>query len=210
MKLLLIAGALAAALGGAAGCGGTDEDLDLLCAWMTGSFDSGAQAAADSSYFDIELEMVPVWTDRTDARWFYVEQAVATAKDRPYRQRVYRVVRLDADTFESAVFSLPDPGRFVGAWRENAPLAAIGPEDLEVREGCAVELRRNADGRFTGSTRDRQCTSSLRGAAYATSEVVITDGRLESWDRGFDADGEQVWGAVTGPYVFLRQAPDGR
>ena len=40
-------------------------------------------------------------------------------------------------------------------------------------------------------------------AAYATSEVVIIPGRIESWDRGFDADGNQVWGAASGPYVFI-------
>jgi hypothetical protein len=27
---------------------------------------------------------------------------------------------------------------------------------------------------------------------------------LDSWDRGYDRDGKQVWGAVTGPYRFDR------
>ncbi|MCP4573554.1 MAG: hypothetical protein GY838_14445 [bacterium] len=198
LSALLIVLALAAA------CTGPDEDLATLTTWMTGSFGSGAQAVADSSYFDIQLEMVPVWTDREDARWFYVEQAVATAKERPYRQRVYRVRRLEGDVFESAVFSLPEPEQHIGAWRDAEPLAGLGPEDLEVREGCAVLLRRDGAGRFAGSTVDQECVSSLRGAAYATSEVIIEAGRIESWDRGFDADSEQVWGAVKGAYVFDR------
>jgi hypothetical protein len=30
----------------------------------------------------------------------------------------------------------------------------------------------------------------------------VTETTLESWDRGFDAGGEQVWGATAGGYVF--------
>ena len=58
-----------------------------------------------------------------------------------------------------------------------------------------------------GGTRGEGCASNLRGAAYATSEVVIMPGRIESWDRGFDAEGHQVWGAEKGAYVFVRKSP---
>ena len=42
----------------------------------------------------------------------------------------------------------------------------------------------------------------------ATSEVVVSPGRIESWDRGFDAEGAQVWGAEKGAYVFLLAKPE--
>ena len=44
--------------------------IPRLDEWMVGSFSSAAQAAADESYFDIRLEMVPIWTERRDATWF--------------------------------------------------------------------------------------------------------------------------------------------
>lgn len=47
------------------------------------SLNSGEQARADSSYFDIRLVMEPIWEDRTDGRWLYVEQAVAGHEVRP-------------------------------------------------------------------------------------------------------------------------------
>lgn len=206
MSKILILATLVAALA-VAGCGGPEHDIDLLTAWMTGSFGSGAQAAADSAYFDIRLEMVPIWTEREDARWLYVEQAVASAKDRPYRQRVYRVRQQADGSYESAVFALPEPEKYVGAWTGEAPLADLAPADLVVREGCAVTLRWESAGRFAGSTPGRECVSTLRGAAYATSEVVVEPGRIESWDRGFDVDGQQVWGAEKGAYVFVRSDP---
>jgi hypothetical protein len=178
------------------------SDLDTLAGWMTGSFASTEQAAADSTYYDIRLEMHRIWPDRTDGVWLYVEQAVAAALDRPYRQRVYHVTQVEGDLFKSAVYALPDPAAAVGAWRHEAPLADLDPADLDRRDGCAVFLRWDGTA-FRGGTIGRGCASNLRGAAFATSEVTVLPGLIESWDRGFDAEGVQAWGAETAGYVFL-------
>jgi hypothetical protein len=185
-------------------------DFARLVEWLTGSFSSAAQAAADSAYHDIRLEMVRIWPDRADGAWFYVEQAVADARDRPYRQRVYQVRQRDLSRFESVVYTLPEPRRFVQVWRSPGKLdrafARLDPTDLELRGGCAIVLMKQDATCFRGSTSGRECRSSLRGADYATSEVTLTADRLISWDRGFDADGRQRWGAEKGPYVFDRIA----
>ena len=89
---------------------------------------SEGQAAEDSAFYEIELEMAPIWSERKDARWLYVEQAMAGHKDRPYRQRVYRLGRLDSGRFESAVFRLPGEKRFIGAWTDPARLGALTPD----------------------------------------------------------------------------------
>lgn len=93
-------------------------------------------------------------------------------------------------------------------------LAAITPDSLDLREGCAVVLRRTEQGPFEGGTVGTGCASSLRGAAPAPSEAELTSGGLTSRDRGFDADGNRVWGAAGGSYVFDRivggGAPDAR
>ena len=59
-------------------------------------------------------------------------------------------------------------------------------------------------GAYTGATHDRDCESRLRGAAYATTEVRIDAQGMTSWDRGYDAEGRQVWGATEGGYRFKR------
>jgi hypothetical protein len=184
-----------------------DPELDLAVAWLTGSFSSAAQAAADSSYFDIRLEMVRIWPRREDGVWLYVEQATAAALDRPYRQRVYRVARDAGGRIQSVVFTLPEPDAYIGAWRRPEAFGALAPEALGLREGCAITVVRTGLDAFRGATAGADCVSSLRGAAYATSEVELTADRLTSWDRGFEAEGRQVWGAEAGPYVFDRVSP---
>ena len=188
----------------------TDEDasdLDLLASWMAGTFSSAAQAAEEPEFFEVSLHMAPIWTDRTDGRWLYIEQAVSEHQDRPYRQRVYRLVELAPGLFESQIFTLPDPASVIGVWLTQDPLAERGPGDLEERDGCSILLRRRGEN-FIGSTLASLCTSTLRGAAYATSEVVVTPEGVVSWDRGFAADGSQVWGPTKGGYVFDRIVPD--
>jgi hypothetical protein len=178
-------------------------DLELAAKWMAGSFSSEAQARRDTSFLDIRLHIVPVWPTRTEARWFYVEQAAAGSLERPYRQRVYRLMMSETGTLESAVFTLPAPLRFAGAWREKAPLSALTPDSLSEREGCSVYLEREGKV-FRGGTVGRRCASELRGAAHATSEVTLDEHGMTTWDRGWDAAGKQVWGSTAGPYEFRR------
>lgn len=185
------------------------EPLDLLAGLMTGSFSSEQQAQADSNYFDIRLEMVPVWTERQDGYWFYVEQAVAGAEMRPYRQRVYHLFEGNGG-YTSFVYELPDPGRFAGKAHDPLPLGSLGPDSLQARAGCAVFLKQTGDSLFAGGTRGKDCNSTLRGATWASSEVEIGPGYIHSWDRGFDDQDLQIWGAEHGPYRFLRKpAPQG-
>ena len=78
------------------------------------------------------------------------------------------------------------------------------PDSPVLREGCKVVLYRVDEGYFEGSTVDNNCNSNLHGASYATSEVIIKEDRLISWDRGFDENDKQVWGAEKGGYVFIK------
>ncbi|MCC7171253.1 MAG: chromophore lyase CpcT/CpeT [Planctomycetes bacterium] len=183
--------------------------VEELAKWMEGSFDSAAQAARDPHYLDVHLSMTRIFPERDDGPWLYVEQAVASALDRPYRQRVYRLVALEAGRVESQVYTLPgDPLAYAGGGRDPAKLATLDPESLVAREGCAIELERIDASTWRGSTRGRGCASNLSNASYATSEVVVTSTLLTSWDRGFDAAGKQVWGAVDGPYEFVKVVLD--
>lgn len=186
----------------------TVELADLL----TGSFTSAAQAKVDADYREIHLESVRIWASRGDGPWLYTEQAQAGALDRPYRQRIYRLVEsTDASraqgTVEARVFELPgDPLGFAGLWKEPKNFDALKPDELLAREGCTVFLAREDEEHWIGSTDADSCPSALRGASYATTQMDVTASGIRLWDRGFDANGKQVWGAVKGPYRFERAA----
>lgn len=180
------------------------EDLKLLADWMTGSFSSYEQSIKDSNFYDIRLEMLRIWRERDDAYWLYIEQAVSTNLEKPYRQRIYRVSQIDESTFESKVFEIKEPLRFARGWEKSDKefLANLIPDSLIDRQGCAIILKKIDENKFSGSTIGKECLSNLRGAQYAVSEVTITPTQLISWDRGYNSDDEQVWGAIVGGYIF--------
>ena len=188
-------------------CSQKETDTDILLSWMTGSFSSAEQALSDTNYYDIRLEMKQMWKERNDGPWIYVEQAVADYKDKPYRQRVYQLVP-ENNTIKSIVYTFDNPIRFAGDYKKKNPLNRLTPDSLKLRIGCTVYLKKISEDTFQGSTKDKDCESKLRGASYATSEVIIKSDRILSWDRGFDANDEHVWGAEKGGYVFLKIEQD--
>lgn len=178
--------------------------LELLKNHLIGSYSSAAQAKEDTSYYNIELEMSRIWLREQDGIWLYVEQAMASRKDKPYRQRIYHLTQRDDSTFISTVCTLDSMHLFVGAYTDVARFNGLKPSDARPLPGCALVLHwRN--GHFVGSTNGRECINAWGKAAYATSEVDIAPGMLISWDRGYDAQDTQVWGAEKGGYRFVKR-----
>lgn len=200
------------------GCNGTETSsfagpirfssgVERLHSWLCGSFDSSAQAARDSAFHSISLHGVPIWPDREDGRWLYVEEAASDALDRPSRQFAHRVRNDAQGGLISEVFGFPE-GEVppAGSWKDPDYFNSIDPALLIPREGCTVHLvaATGDDPAFTGGTIGDGCASRLNGADHATSEVRVEADAIQSWDRGFDASGTQVWGAESGPYDFIR------
>jgi hypothetical protein len=180
------------------------KGLQKLGSYMSGNYSSEKQHRADTAnYFNIKLQIIPIWKKSKDGLWFYVEQAVAGSEARPYRQRVYHVTEKENHTYESAVFTFAAPLRFAN--NVNLFESSLSPDSLKLREGCSVILKEADQNKFTGGTEGKGCASERKGAAYATAEVEISQKELRSWDRGFNDKGEQVWGATKGGYVFVKE-----
>ena len=178
-----------------------ESDLRNLYNMMIGSFSSENQSKVDSNYFDIRLKMVPMWSE-SEYYWLYVEQAMATNENKPYRQRVYRLSKVNDTTIESRVYTIKNGENYFGDWKLENPLANLTIDSLEERKGCSIFLNKINKSEFSGSTNKTDCESSLKGATYATSFVNIYTDMIISWDRGFDKEDNQVWGAINGGYIF--------
>ena len=182
-----------------------DETLNELVGWMSGSYSNAEQASKNEDYYHMKLHMVQVWNNHSrEEVYLYVEQAPIDKPEEPSRQRVYHIYKVDEDIYASEVYSLPNPEKYVGAFKHDNPLIDLQPGDLTERKGCTVYLEYDGFASFSGSTEAKECTNSLRGASYATSELSVMDGRIISWDQGFDAYDLQVWGATRGGYIFIR------
>ena len=177
-----------------------DSELKELFALMQGSFTSEIQAEVDSTYYNISLHMYPIWENK--GHFLYVEQALTSTPKKPYRQRIYEVKRDSDSTFSSAIYKLDVDSLWIGKWKNPKAFDSISLNNIALKEGCEVILKRIAPNQFIGKTGDDTCISTMRGASYARSEVEILEDKIISWDRGFDANGEYVWGAEKAGYIF--------
>ncbi len=180
-------------------------DLDRLVHYMCGSFSSAEQAMADPDFYDLRLVITPIWKSRTDGHWLYVEQASASRMNEPYRQRVYHVVKVDDTTFRSDVYDIDGRKRFAGGWSDPDFMNQLTPDSLNQREGCSIMLYKVDDTLFEGGTEGDDCLTNYRDAVYRTSDVRVTPSMLYRWDRGYNTNGEQIWGVVKGGYEFKRE-----
>jgi CpeT protein len=182
------------------------SNFQFLRQCMIGDFSSALQAQKDSDYFDIRLRMVPIWSSDESTFYLYVEQAVATSLDQPYRQRIYKVTKDDDTHFTSYIYTLSNPLRLARKNADDALFTQLTPDSLTLKDGCEVKLVMDTQHMtFSGSTGDRTCPSDRSGAAWATSTVTVDENKMISWDQGWNSEGKQVWGAVKGGYIFIKQ-----
>ena len=170
---------------------------------MAGKYNSAEQAKKDTDYFNISLVMQPIWADRTDGKWLYVEQAMATKLEKPYRQRVYQVEDVGNGVFTSKIYTLKNEKDFINAQDDAKKMASMTFDKIELKDGCTVTLHEK-NGVYTGGTDLDKCPSALRGAKYATTKINLKAGEMVSWDQGFNASGKQVWGATKAGYIFKK------
>lgn len=179
------------------------DPLEVLLEWMSGSFSSEEQASVsdDPYHVDVRLFMARIWHQK-EGYWLYVEQAYADSLHDPYRQRIYKVFA-EGGVLADEIYSMPNDTDYVGSWQTPGDFDGLEPDDLTLRENCGLvfEWRRESEGHFYGTTSGQDCTASIPGVSYLTSESEIYESFLTSWDLGYDSNDNIVMGPYS-PYVF--------
>ncbi|MGB0641473.1 MAG: chromophore lyase CpcT/CpeT [Myxococcota bacterium] len=180
------------------------DHAEIAFIWLQGDFDSSMQAQEDAEYYSVSLRMCAVKFPELGSRVLYVEQAMSSNLDSPYRQRLYNVESID-DRVASHVYEMsPAMETALVGGCDDTDSVRVTLDDIREKTGCTVWLEPDGEDRYVGGTEGNECSSQRSGASYATSEVILEPLGIASWDRGWSEDNEQVWGAVSGPYEFAR------
>jgi CpeT protein len=135
--------------------------------------------------------------------YLYVEQALFSKQDKPYRVRIYKVSQ-KGDAFISEIFTIKNEKEWIGKRKTPEAFENLNEADIDLKSGREVVLKRVAKNHFEGQTGQKTCSSEMRGASYATSKVTVLKNSILAWNQGFDADNKQVWGAEKGSYMFKK------
>jgi hypothetical protein len=175
-----------------------------------GAFSSEAQHRADPRYDWVEARVVRIWPERTDGVWLYQEQAIVSApglspmaaRAKPYFQFVARVTQIGSGVLRRDNFRVKDGAAWLGLTAADPRLARLSQADL-APPSCHNRVEKVSSGVFTGRT--ESCANSYKGAAWMQSLSVTMADVHVNWDRGFDLEGNRVWGPAAGGYVFRRK-----
>jgi CpeT/CpcT family (DUF1001) len=170
---------------------------------LEGILSTAARAAANPKVANVTMTTcrIQVANAPADSIYLYQEQAIVPSLDKPYRQRILEIRPSRASqTIRSRSFKLADQAKWVNFC--DRPNRQIQPQDFPIVV-CAVFLKPTAEG-FSGTTEATGCPANVRGAVMIRNRIRLHPHGMDTWDRGYDAQGKQVWGAGDEPYQFLR------
>lgn len=179
----------------------SQQDVATVADHLSRAMDTTVQAASNPNFVGVQMTTcsVQVAAPNTSDVYLYQEQALTEHIGSPYRQRFLHITLSDdGNRVESRTFKPTAPGEWTGfCQRSDRTVATDELGDLV----CIVSLRPSPLG-YVGSTPRDGCPVNLRGAVRLTNTIVLHRDGMDTWDRGFDQNGDQVWGAKTEPYRY--------
>ncbi len=178
---------------------------------LVGIMDTSAQAAVNSERANVQMVTCRVKLQDTNASvnipdsiFLYQEQALSHRLNQPYRQRFLRLaLSKDGKMVESKAFKPIVEENWIGFCNQREDRRLVSVEEI-IDVDCSVFLVPQ-DGNIVGTTQAGGCSVNFRGAVNFTNTIILHSDGMETWDRGFDAQGNQIWGAKDESYQFLWQ-----
>jgi hypothetical protein len=184
----------------------SEEEFASIAELLTGSWRTTGPVG-DVEPTDVVMSIAPVkLTTLPDA--LYLEIARSDTLDRPYTKSFLQLYRRQGE-IRMRTLEVRDPNSdvqnlLIGMWA--APEFMPDVDIKELLGTLDLELKRSGDG-WVGET-PYPYPTAVKGAVEMTSRIEIAPGRLQTADRGYDADGNVVWGASEGEhYVFEPTEP---
>ncbi|PSF37250.1 chorismate mutase [Aphanothece hegewaldii CCALA 016] len=179
-----------------------ESHVQSVVSHLVGIMDTSAQAAANPKKSSVRMTTCTVTViDEPKSVYLYQEQALNESLDEPYRQRILNIKpATEPNTIESKSYKIKQPETFIGFCQKPENTRQLKLNDL-AEAGCSVFLKPIADG-YKGETPAQGCPANVRGAVKITNTVILNSSGMETWDRGFDANGQQVWGAQDQSYQY--------
>ncbi|MBE9078219.1 chromophore lyase CpcT/CpeT [Romeria aff. gracilis LEGE 07310] len=180
----------------------TEADIAGVVDHLTGSMSTAEQARGNPDKVSVRMTTCPITVaDSAPGTFLYQEQALSDSLDEPYRQRFIQVALGESgQRVESRSFRPVNSEEWTGLCEQPEPSRTVTIADLG-EAVCTVELRPSALG-YVGSTPTAGCATTVRGAVRVQNVIVLHDRGMDTWDRGFAADGTQIWGAEDEPYRY--------
>ena len=184
-----------------------EEQVAEVVSYLLGAMDSSAQAMGDRNVPDVRITTCPISVPTISATFLYQEQGLSMNLSNPYRQRFLQIApNRSQETVEAKAFRPANPETWIGLCDRPVSDRIVTIDKLG-EATCSLFLQPEGNG-YRGTTPTEGCPSNFRGAVKVTNTVFLDATTMETWDRGFDAQGKQVWGAEDISYQYRDINPE--
>lgn len=140
--------------------------------------------------------------DDSNSVFLYQEQGIVGRLDKPYRQRFLEITT--SEEADNLVYSHSYKPSNLEQWTNFCNSETRTASQTQLGELiCTVTLKPFLSV-YAGKTQSGGCPAQVRGAVKITNQIVLHQDGMDTWDRGFDEWGNQVWGAKDRAYQFRR------
>ncbi len=181
----------------------TDPELDNLVTLLTGEFSNTDQAENDLTFAHLNLTNTRIWKDKP-GYWIFSQIYDAKKTKNIYYQRIQHYERLDSLTIKSTSYKVLNIKKEERSTIDLDYLNKIKIESLEAVTGCHLYFKKETSSIYSGKTKKKSCYTSIPNVDYISSTLIVSNGKITSWTKGFNTKGKQVWGKINGPYKYIR------
>lgn len=186
-----------------------------VASYLAGVMETSAQAKAIPDAPSVRMTTCEVKLNNTDGSvqhfngvFLYQEQALTGNLSKPYRQRVLEIKpSADRNSIESISFKLINPKNWIGLCQKSLSERVISYQEIQ-NANCSVFLK-PVGSEYIGETQPGGCATNFKGAVKLTNRIKLDQQGMETQDRGFDAKGQQVWGAENRSYQYRKIGEQG-
>lgn len=183
-----------------------EQQVQEVVSHLDGVMDTSAQANNNPKAPIVRMTTCKVKVEdepliNSSQTFLYQEQALSQKLSQPYRQRFLRIAPSgDRRSVESAAFRPPNSTAWIGLCDKPEAERVVKVSDIG-KLTCSVFLQPQGQN-YVGETKAGGCPTNFKGAVKIVNQIVLHQSGMDTWDRGFDATGNQVWGAKDKPYQF--------
>ncbi len=175
-------------------------DVNGVVSHLVGVMDTTAQAATNPKAPSVRMTTCKINIEGgNDSVYLYQEQALISKLNQPYRQRILEI-KPSRDTVESRSYKLVNGSNWINLCNKPDSQRVLRPADIG-EAVCSVFLRPIENG-YRGETPPQGCRTNARGAVKITNTIILHSEGMDTYDRGYDSKGNQVWGAQGESYQY--------
>jgi len=179
------------------------ENTALLKQWLSGIHRS-TNDVIQGREVRIGLQVFPIWQDRIDGEWLYMESRIVGSENKPFLQRIMQLVATPNGLIRLYSYSIPRASDFAGAYYSPQVLTSLTQSQLSISNSCELLIKFKVTRTFVGENDSESCITNSRNIPLMTKFFAVSEANISFLDSGYDKLGKLEPGRLDVPVTFLK------